>query len=44
MKRQDINKMVKFRGVKVADEVVVYYKGESGGVSVVAEKHGGRRF
>ncbi len=32
-------KVVKFRGVGVADKEVVYSKGESGGVGVVAEEH-----
>ncbi len=33
--------MVKFRGVRVADEEIVHYKGEGGGVGEVAEEHGG---
>ena len=28
----------------IADEEIVHYKGESSGVGVVAEKHGGRGF
>ncbi len=32
--------MVKLRGVGVADEEIVHYQGESGGVGVVAEEHG----
>ncbi len=37
-------KVVKFRGVGVAYEKVVYGKGEGGGVGVVAEKHRGGGF
>ncbi len=38
--------MVKFRGVGIANKEVIYgtSKGEGGGVSVVAEKHGGGGF
>jgi hypothetical protein len=35
------DKVVKFGGVGIADEETVHYKGESSGVGVVAEKHGG---
>ncbi len=35
--------MVKFRGVRIADKEVIY-KEEGGGVSVMAEKHGGGGF
>jgi hypothetical protein len=42
--RQTGDKVVKFRGVRIADKEVVYGKGEGGGVSVVAEKHGGGGF
>jgi hypothetical protein len=38
--RQTGDKVVKFRGVGIADKKVVYGKGECGGVGVVAEKHG----
>ncbi len=38
--RQTGDKVVKFRGVRIADKEVVYGKGEGGGVGVVAEKHG----
>jgi hypothetical protein len=31
------------RGVRIADEEIVYYKGEGSGVGVVAKKHGGGR-
>jgi hypothetical protein len=37
-------KVVKFRGVGVTDEEVVYYKGERGGVSVVVEERRDRNF
>jgi len=37
-------KVVKFRGVGVTDEKIVYGKGEGGGVGVVAEKHRGGGF
>ncbi len=37
--------MVKFRGVEIADKkVIIYGKGEGGGVGVVAEKHEGGSF
>jgi hypothetical protein len=36
--------VVKFRGVKIADEEIVHYKGEGGGVGVMAEDHGGGGF
>jgi hypothetical protein len=36
--------VVKFRGVGIADKKIVDGKGESGGVSVVAEKHRGGSF
>ncbi len=36
--------MVEFRGVGIADEEIVYYKGEGRGVDVVAEEHGGGGF
>ncbi len=42
--RQTGDKVVKFRGVGIADKVVIYRKGVGGGVSVVAEKHGGGSF
>jgi hypothetical protein len=32
--------VVKFRGVGITDEEIVYYKGEGSGVGVVAEEHG----
>ncbi len=32
--------MVKFRGVGIADEEIVHYKDEGGGVGVVTEEHG----
>jgi hypothetical protein len=38
--RKTGDKVVKLRGVGIADKKVVYGKGEGGGVSVVAEKHG----
>jgi hypothetical protein len=37
-------KVVKFRGVGVANEEVVDSKGEGGGVGVVAEEHRGGGF
>jgi hypothetical protein len=37
-------KVVKFGGVIIADEEIVYYEGESGGVGVMAEEHGGGGF
>ena len=37
-------KVVKFGGVGVAYKKVVYGKGESGGVGVVAEEHRGWKF
>ncbi len=36
--------MVKFRGVGIADEEIVHYKGEGSGVGVVAKEHGGGGF
>ncbi len=33
--------MAKFGGMGIADEEIVYYKGEGGGVGVEAEEHGG---
>ncbi len=36
--------MVEFRGVRIADEEIVYYKGEGSGVGVVAKKHGAGSF
>ena len=38
------HKVIKFRGVGVANEKVVYGKGEGGGVGVVAEEHRGGSF
>ena len=38
------HKVIKFRGVGVANEKVVYGKGEGGGVGVVAEEHRGGGF
>ncbi len=37
-------KVVKFRGVGVANKKIVHGKGEGGGVGVVAEKHRGGGF
>jgi hypothetical protein len=37
-------KVVKFGGVRIADEEIVYYEGEIGGVGVVAEEHGSGGF
>ena len=37
-------KVVKFRGVRVAYKKIVYGKGESGGVGVVAKEHRGGGF
>jgi hypothetical protein len=44
--RQTGDKVVKFRGVGIANKEVIYCKGEGGGggVGVVAEKHGGGGF
>ena len=39
--RQTGDKVVKSRGVRIANKEVVYDKGEGGGVGVVAEEHGG---
>ncbi len=36
--------MVTIRGVRIADEEIVHYKGEGSGVGVVAEEHGGGSF
>ena len=38
------HKVVKFRGVGIADKEVVDSKGEGGGVSVVSEEHRGGGF
>ena len=38
------HKVVKFRGVGIADKEVVDSEGEGGGVSVVAEEHRGSGF
>ena len=38
------HKVIKFRGVGVANEKVVYGKGEGGGVGVVAKEHRGGGF
>ncbi len=38
------NKVVKFGGVRIADKEIVHYEGESGGVGVMAEEHGGGGF
>jgi hypothetical protein len=38
--RKTRDEVVKFRGMGIADEEIVHYKGEGGGVSVVAEEHG----
>ena len=38
------HKVIKFGGVVVANEKVVYGKGEGGGVGVVAEEHRGGGF
>ena len=38
------HKVIKFGGVGVANEEVVYGKGEGGGVGVVAEEHRGGGF
>ncbi len=37
-------KVVKFGGVKIADEEIIYYEGKSHGVGVMAEEHGGGGF
>jgi hypothetical protein len=42
--RQTRDEVVKIRGVGIADEEIVHYKGESGGVGVVAEEHVGGGF
>ncbi len=42
--RKTGDKMVKFRGVAIADQKIVHYKGEGGRVSVVTEKHGSGGF
>ncbi len=42
--RQTGDRVIKFRGVGIADKEVIYGKGEGGGVGVVAEKHGGGGF
>ena len=38
------HKVIKFGGVGVANEKVVYGNGEGGGVGVVAEEYGGGGF
>ena len=38
------HKVVKFRGVGIADKKIVDGKGEGGGVSVVVEEHRGGGF
>jgi hypothetical protein len=38
------DEVVKFRGVEKADEEIVLYKGEGGGVRLVAKEHGGGGF
>ena len=43
-RRETGDKVIKFGGVGIADEEVVYNKGKRGGVGVVAEKHGGEGF
>jgi hypothetical protein len=42
--RQTRDKVVKFRGVRITDEEIVHYKGEGGGVGVVAKEHGSGGF
>ena len=42
--RETGDKVIKFGGVRIADEEVVNNKGKRGGVGVVAEKHGGGGF
>jgi hypothetical protein len=42
--RQTGDKVVEFRGVRIADEEIVHNKGEGSGVGVVAEEHGGGGF
>ncbi len=42
--RETRDKVVKFGGVGITDEEIVYDKGNRGGVGVVAEKHGGGGF
>ncbi len=37
-------KVVEFGGVRIADEEIVNYEGEIGGVGVMAEEHGGGGF
>jgi hypothetical protein len=37
--RQTRNKVVKFRGVGIVDNEVIFGKDKGGGVGVVAEKH-----
>ncbi len=39
-----MTKVVKFRGVAIANEEIFHYKGESSGVGVVAKEHGGGSF
>jgi hypothetical protein len=38
--RKTRDEMVEFRGVVIADEEIVHYKGKGGGVGVMAEEHG----
>ncbi len=38
------DKVVKFGGVRIADDEIVHHEGESGGVGVMAEEHGGEGF
>jgi hypothetical protein len=33
-------KVVKFKGVRIANEEIVHHEGESSGVGVMAEEHG----
>ena len=42
--RETRDKVVKFGGVGITDEEIVYDKGKRGGVGVVAEKHEGGGF
>ncbi len=37
-------KVIKFGGVRIADEETVHYEGESSGVGVMAEEHGSGGF
>ena len=38
------DKVVKFGGVRIADDEIVHHEGESGGVGVMTEEHGGGGF